>query len=62
MLCYLFDFLAGGEGRPGIAGGYVLFREPKVGQNEHLKKRKTDAHTEHVRKELKRMVRVRISS
>jgi hypothetical protein len=26
------EFLARGEGRPDIARGYVLFREPKVGQ------------------------------
>ncbi len=31
-------------------------------QNEHLKKRKTDVHAEHARKELMRMLRVRISS
>jgi hypothetical protein len=31
-------------------------------QNEHLKNRKTDAHAEHGRKELMRMLRVRISS
>ncbi len=31
-------------------------------QNEHLKNGKTDAHAEHVRKGLMRMLRVRISS
>jgi hypothetical protein len=31
-------------------------------QNEHLKNRKTDAHAEHARKELKRMLMVLISS
>jgi hypothetical protein len=31
-------------------------------QNEHLKNTKTDAHAEHARQELMRMLRVRISS
>jgi hypothetical protein len=31
-------------------------------QNEHLKNGKTDAHTEHARKDLVRLLRVRISS